>query len=328
VDFRHHRAMPDTLPEDWSQIARHQHGTISRRQLLAGGLTTDKASSLLNRGILERRADGVYLLRGAPWTIDARMWTAVLATSGVLRSTSAAYLWGMIDQHRGPIRVAVARRRHLAQVIGVEIYRRDLPPGSTLLHSDLPVVCRSGAVLDHVASVPVAQGLNLLDRALQRGWLAEQDLQLRLGRPLKGNSGIRQVVAALMPGAEAESERLLHRLLRQSGIYGWTANHAVLVAGQLLARLDVAFARQRLAIEVDGFAYHSAVGAFQHDRSRQNELALLGWTVLRFTWSNLRHRPEYVVTTIRAALPALPLQAPPRGMTYVQEPQITPRGAV
>jgi len=35
-------------------------------------------------------------------------------------------------------------------------------------------------------------------------------------------------------------------------------------------------------------------------RRRQNELVLAGWTILRFTWDDLTHRP----TTVLAALEA------------------------
>ena len=37
----------------------------------------------------------------------AALWVAVLATGGVLYGGTAAYLWGMVGEHRGPIRIAV-----------------------------------------------------------------------------------------------------------------------------------------------------------------------------------------------------------------------------
>lgn len=60
--------------------------------------------------------------------------------------------------------------------------------------------------------------------------------------------------------------------LRTSKITGWRTNYAL--AGY---RVDVAFPRQKVAIEVDGWAFHSDQDAFQHDRERQNSIALLGW---------------------------------------------------
>ena len=49
--------------------------------------------------------------------------------------------------------------------------------------------------------------------------------------------------------------------------------------------LDVAFKRERVAVEVDGWAYHSTSSAFENDRARQNALVVDGWLVLRFTWT-------------------------------------------
>ncbi len=42
--------------------------------------------------------------------------------------------------------------------------------------------------------------------------------------------------------------------------------------------------------------------AFQHDRTRQNHLVALGWTVLRFTWADVVHRPDHVAQTILRAV--------------------------
>jgi very-short-patch-repair endonuclease len=110
------------------------------------------------------------------------------------------------------------------------------------------------------------------------------------------------VIRTLTDGAAAESERRLHRLLRTHGITGWMANYPVFVRGALIARLDVAFLAQRLAIEVDGFAYHRDRNRFQRDRTRQNALVNLGWTVLRFTWQDITTRPDLLIATVRSAL--------------------------
>lgn len=67
-------------------------------------------------------------------------------------------------------------------------------------------------------------------------------------------------------------------------------------------RLDLAFVHERIAVEVDGWAWHSDVERFRADRRRQNALVLAGWTVLRFTWDDLTNRPEQVVAQIQAAL--------------------------
>lgn len=66
--------------------------------------------------------------------------------------------------------------------------------------------------------------------------------------------------------------------------------------------LDVAFVRERIALEVDGWAWHWDVGRFRADRRRQNELVVRGWTVLRFTWHDLHDHQDRVLAEIKAAL--------------------------
>ena len=98
-------------------------------------------------------------------------------------------------------------------------------------------------------------------------------------------------------GARSEAERILVRLLEQAGITGWKTNYP---AGGY--RIDVAFPDQKVAIETDGWAFHSDVADFVADRNRQNKLALLGWQVLRFTWWDLVEQPERVIAEIRRAI--------------------------
>lgn len=67
-------------------------------------------------------------------------------------------------------------------------------------------------------------------------------------------------------------------------------------------KVDVAFPKQKVAIEVDGWAFHSDPEVFVKDRKRQNAIALLGWQVLRFTWLDLVEYPQRVIAEIAAAI--------------------------
>jgi very-short-patch-repair endonuclease len=55
-------------------------------------------------------------------------------------------------------------------------------------------------------------------------------------------------------------------------------------------------------VEIDGLAFHSDPADFGTDRERQNRIVLAGWRVLRFTWYDLRYRPQYVIETVVAEL--------------------------
>lgn len=64
----------------------------------------------------------------------------------------------------------------------------------------------------------------------------------------------------------------------------------------------MAFPDAKVAIEVDGWAFHSDAEVFVSDRNRQNAISLLGWKVLRFTWFDLTVNPQRVLAEIKHAL--------------------------
>jgi very-short-patch-repair endonuclease len=70
------------------------------------------------------------------------------------------------------------------------------------------------------------------------------------------------------------------------------------------SRIHLAFPDQRVAIEVDGWAWHVDVDRFRADRRKGNALTRAGWTLLRFTWHDLVTRPAEVVAEIRHTLTA------------------------
>jgi len=134
-------------------------------------------------------------------------------------------------------------------------------------------------------------------------WLAPRDLERRLDEQPRrwGNKRLAVLLRECRPGIEAESERRLQRLLEQAGVRGWMANHPVAVGGHRF-RVDLAFPSIRLAVEVDGWAYHRSKEQRDADLERDNLLMLAGWRVLRFSWDDVVRRPDYVLGVIRSVL--------------------------
>jgi very-short-patch-repair endonuclease len=77
-------------------------------------------------------------------------------------------------------------------------------------------------------------------------------------------------------------------------------NHRVVLDRQLVV-IDIAFPASKVAIEIDGWAFHVDTDTFQRDRQRQNLLVRHGWRVLRFTYRDLVARPDQVIAEIVAA---------------------------
>lgn len=290
----------------WDELSSRQHGVVSRAQLLAAGYTAGQVDSL-QRGdrLATTRWPGVYRAAGAPLTPSACRWASVLDAKAVLSYLSAAAWWDLPVEPDGRIHVTVPGRRRTLTPRGVRVHRVLLADEAVSTRFGMPITVRTETILDCLGWLPLRTASTLADRCLQQRWLTRDDMRRRLDRqPGRwGNRQLALLVQATADGAQAESERRLLRLLRDSGMGGWVPNLAVLLDGQRFV-LDVAFPARRLAIEVDGWAHHSGVDRFRADRRKQNALVAAGWTVLRFTWWDLVERPQHVVRAIAQLLAA------------------------
>ena len=179
--------------------------------------------------------------------------------------------------------------------LGSSVRRRDLAAVDIVLRRNLRVTAIPLTVLEAVAST---HSRAILDSALQWG-VRLDELHTAHARNARRHGGTLagRFLREASDGARSEAERLLIRLLRAAKISGWRANYPV--CGYVI---DVAFPQQKVAIEVDGWAFHNDRTAFQHDRTRQNRISLNGWKVLRFTWLDLNEYPQRVIAEIAAAI--------------------------
>lgn len=60
-------------------------------------------------------------------------------------------------------------------------------------------------------------------------------------------------------------------------------------------RVDFAFPDQKVAVELDGYEYHSSKEQFTGDRKRQREMELKGWRFIRFSGSEVYNNADACV---------------------------------
>lgn len=142
-----------------------------------------------------------------------------------------------------------------------------------------------------------------LEVALRQGvTVAEMNRALRSMNGWRGNPTRRAVVKRSQHAPWSTLERRMHEILDDAGISGWLGNWWYQPGnGEPGWPIDIAFLAQRLAIEVDGYEFHSDRRTWQRDRMKGNHLVLNGWILLRFTWDDLAD-PARVVAIIREAL--------------------------
>lgn len=219
---------------------------------------------------------------------------------------TAAHMWKLPVPPTTAIHVTVSDRRFRKAPPWVVIHRVRLPPGQCTTCAGLPTTARARTVVDLLRTERPASACDLLDRALQQEWLDLDTLRRAIadGRGRTGNVALRSLLATTEPGAHAESERRLHAVLRRGRLRGWVAQYPIELPGGTVF-VDVAFPEQRVAIEMDGRRYHDEFSdRFEFDRLRQNQIVLLGWRVLRFTWRTLRDDPDLVLSRIVQLLAA------------------------
>jgi very-short-patch-repair endonuclease len=280
-------------------LAAAQEGVVTRAQLAAAGVPATTVSRWVEQGRLTRHRRGVFVVSASPATPMRPLWMAVLSTGGVLRARSAAFVWQLLDTPPARIEIYCQAQARPYRGDDVALVRHTLLPGEQTRRWGIPVTTRPCTVLDTVATLPFAASVAFLDRALRQGWVSEDDLDRRLTTPRRGNPAVRRAARICRAGLESEAERVARALFTSAGLPGWIRQYQVMSNGRLVARVDFGFPQHRLVVEIDGYAYHHDRHRFQRDRQRQNDLAALGWVVLRFTWFDLHERPGELVARIR-----------------------------
>jgi len=119
----------------------------------------------------------------------------------------------------------------------------------------------------------------------------------------RGDRGIvaaRRAVQLADPRAESRPESRVRVWLVLDGLHP-VPQHWIEDPRGRLARVDLAFIEQRVAVEYDGSWREGELWALNRDRERLNQVQAQGWEVVFVTAALLRD-PERMVRTVRAAL--------------------------
>ncbi|MHA3023673.1 type IV toxin-antitoxin system AbiEi family antitoxin domain-containing protein [Mycobacterium sp. BMJ-28] len=281
-------------------LLRRHDGVITLEQARAAGLSADSVQRLVASGHWRRCSRGVYFVDDRPFTDAARIRAAVwgygprASASGL----SAAWWHGLTRFAPSTIEVTAPRASHGRRRAGCRVRRRDLDPRDLVSCRGLCVTALPLTVVE--AAARRGGGPAIMDAALQGDSQMRELWQAHLrNKGRYGSPTARRLLIAADDGARSQAERLLVKALRLAEITGWRTNYP---AGPYL--IDIAFPRRRVAIEVDGWAFHSDPETFRSDRRRQNYLVLNNWQVLRFTWLDVSEYPERTIASIRTAISA------------------------
>jgi very-short-patch-repair endonuclease len=284
-----------------AEIARRQHGVVTRAQLGAIGLGRGSIAHRVAQGRLHRVHRGVYLAGHQARPPLARETAAVLAcgAGAVLSHRSAAHLWGL-PAGDSQVTVTIPARKS-AHPTGVRVYRaRQLDAGDVARRHGLPLTSPSRTVIDLAGALSERELERVFDEALRLRLVRREGLRAALdgSRGRRGTGVLRGLLdqgGRTLTRSEAE-ERLL-ALVRAARLPRAEVNVRV---GR--HEVDFLWRDARLVVEVDGFAYHSSRAAFERDRLRDAELQAAGFRVMRVTWRQISDEPAALVARLALAL--------------------------
>jgi hypothetical protein len=296
------RTRPDA---DLVSTAERQHGIVTIGQLRAAGLADCDVTHRVRTARLHRLRRGVYAVGHTSVSREGRVLAAVLAVGddAVASHTSAAALWGVLDERPGPVHVTVARRvggrrgirvhpvRRLRPGIGLGSAKSPSPPPRTLL--DLADVAGERTLRRAVR------------QALVQRQVDERALHGQLARA-RGRHGARRLAALIADGpapTRSELEDRTLELLRTHGLPRPVVN-ARLTGLPRPVEVDFLFVEHALVIEADGARYHDNRIAREDDAACQAMLEAAGYRVVRVTWVQVTRETAQTVRRLRGVFGA------------------------
>lgn len=294
------RARPGSLHSQgvFEELVARQDGVVSLAQAAAHGYSADRVQRRVREGRWRRLHPRVVLVGGHCLDDAARVRAAWLwaGDRSAVAGPAAARWHGMLPRAPAVVDVTVPAAVHVGPQPGIRLRRRDLPREDVVTVRGVRLTGVALTTLETAAVLP--DGPAFFDRALQRHVpFGEVYGAYCRGVGRRDSAGIGPLLIAAADRADSAAERIVVRLLRDAGISGWVLGHPF---GPYL--IDLAFPEARLAVEIDGWAWHVDQDRFVADRRKGNALVRAGWTVLRFTWLDLTRSPGSVVAQIRAAL--------------------------
>lgn len=294
-----------------AELASRQYGLFSRAQLLALGVTLKVIERRLQSGRWLVVAPGVYSLPGMrqSWRRDLMAACLEAGPGAVVSHEAAAALHRLATFAPGPVVVMLHHGDHQHLSGGTLRQSTDLRPHHCTVVDGVPVTTPARTLVDLAATVRSGRLTTAVEDALSARSCTLAELSAcrdELSRP--GKRGLRQlgvILTALGPGAVPAAttlERRLKRVLSEGGLPAPVREHQLPWCRDTPGRVDFAYPAQHVIVEADSRRWHTREGDFEVDRRRDREAQLAGWDVYRFTWDDLRSRPDEVVATVRRAL--------------------------
>jgi hypothetical protein len=266
-----------------ADLARLQYGVVDHLELAEIGLSGSAIHRWAADGRLHRLYRGVYAV-GHPAVVGHGRWLAAVKACGreaVLSHQSAAALWELRGSSSSFIDVTTPRR---SSPRGLRVHRvRQLHPEDRAVVGRIPVTSVARTCIDCAEVLSLREMVRIFEQAERLQIFDLRAIEQLLARcpRRRGASRMRAAIVALTgepPRVNSDWERDLLDFCEDYDIPKPELN--VIVAGY---EVDALWREKKVIVELDSYAFHRSLRAFEGDRHKYATVQLAGYMVLPLT---------------------------------------------
>jgi hypothetical protein len=298
------RRQSRTVEQRIAEIADNAHGVVTRRELLAVGVSASGIDRRLRKGVLHSEYPGVYRVGHRAPSVEARYIAAVHACGegAVLSGRAAGHLLGLLKGRPPKPEVTAPTER---DIDGIETrHSRRLDPRDVTTWRGISVTTVARTLMDLAAALDVDDLARACHEAgvRHRTTPAEVDAVLARRPRTPGAAKLRRVLRGDARVTLSKLERRFLERLRDAGLPLPQTNRPA--GGR---RVDCRWPGQQLTVELDSYTYHHSRHAWEQDRRREREAHARRDEFRRYTWGDVFEHPRQMLRELRALLRKRPI---------------------
>lgn len=286
---------------DIAKLFDTQNGVVTTAQLLAV-MGRSRLDTKIRSGELIKVWPGVYS-REEPDTLrrlaglDLRAGEPVAICLG-----SAAAAYGFDTEDVVDLHVLNPEGHQLRNSDGLFVHRREGAPLGVV--DGRPATTPEWTAVEVACSLRRPRALATLDAALRRGTCDARQLRFAAGQQAgrRGIVAVRELISLARPEAESPMESEARLVMIDGGISPTELQYEIVDRDFRTWRVDFAWPECGVAVEYDGFDWHSDQEQFRRDRLKRAALQEVGWSVLSVVFDDVRVRPWEMLRRIEAEL--------------------------
>ncbi len=284
-----------------ARLAGKQFGVISLEQLFALGFSYRQVGWLVQQGILHKLHPGVYAFGHTRLVPHARLWAALLTCgpASFLSHRTAAAVWGLRELTTRQIHATVPDTR-LRPRRGLVIHKTTAPgPADLAVRNGLRVSSVPRMLIEVSATETRSELDRLITAAVRKRLLDLPQTEAALLRHARrpGVANCKRALRDYRPRRDRRSdlERAFDKLIAGTDIPPPQRN--VIVDGW---ELDCYWPHARLAVELDGRPYHTAVKDTERDKLKDAKLLRKRISTMRITDLRFTLDPQGILADLRS----------------------------